>query len=613
MSSFAADRVTSVKSTWWTPLRVALAIWLVTAAVMLFSKWAAIQTLSVADPDDALRLVQVRDLLGGQGWWDVSQHRINPLGGGGLMHWSRLIDLPIAIGIGGLTPLIGADMAERITMTLWPLILLGGLFALLARCASRLGERAIALLTPALAATNYVILYQFAPLRIDHHGVQILLSLGLLYLTLRPASALRGAVAGGFAAMHLAISIEGLPTVALFGAIMAVDWAWNDRAGTRARLTAYLAAVAMGAVVLQFVTRGPGALIQTWCDALSAPYMAALGLAAIVVGVGSLILPSQSAMARWWRFALLGIGGALAGAAVVLIAPTCARGPFGTLDPIVVTYWYSNVREGLPIWHQLDALAGFSLAPTLVGLIGSVLAWRRSDDATIRHAWAIMIATLAGTFLLSLLVLRTASTAQMMALPGCAWVGLHLWRWARAIESTVPRILASLLCMVALPPASGAAAAKLVTTVVPQDSDKGIDHAARAVNADEPLCVEPVHLTRLNQMAPTLLLTPLDIGPQLLQHTRHSVVATGHHRNNAIMARAIRSFIGPIDEAETLARSTGATMIVVCPTAQEYENFRKAGDGLAAQLADGRVPDWLEPVPLDAGGQLRAWRIKPAR
>ena len=31
----------------------------------------------------------------------------------------------------------------------------------------------MALLVPALAATNYIILYQFAPLRIDHHGAQI--------------------------------------------------------------------------------------------------------------------------------------------------------------------------------------------------------------------------------------------------------------------------------------------------------------------------------------------------------------------------------------------------------------------------------------------------------
>jgi hypothetical protein len=48
------------------------------------------------DPDDALRLQQVRDWLGGQGWFDLTQHRLDPLHGGVPMHWSRLVDLPLA-------------------------------------------------------------------------------------------------------------------------------------------------------------------------------------------------------------------------------------------------------------------------------------------------------------------------------------------------------------------------------------------------------------------------------------------------------------------------------------------------------------------------------------
>lgn len=590
-------------------MRFALLIWLLTAAGMILAKWAAIQTIDTVDPDDALRLVQVRDLLAGQAWWDVSQHRINPAGGGGLMHWSRLIDLPLAIGIGALTPLVGSGLAERITMTLWPLLLLGGLFILLARCASRLGDRRVALLVPALAATNYIILYQFAPLRIDHHGAQILLSLGLLYLTLRPASALRGALAGLFAAMHLAISIEGLPTVALFGAIMAVDWAWNDRAGTRARLSAYLVAVALSAVALQFITRGPEALFQTWCDALSAPYIAALGVAALMVAAASPMLPTGSATARLARFALLGVAGALAGAALLLVAPTCARGPFATLDPVVVTYWYANVREGLPVWHVLDSLTGFSIAPSLVGLIGSILAWRRSDEPMVRHAWAIIAATLAGTFLLSLMVLRTASTAQMIALPGCAWVGMHLWIWARTIPATVPRILASLASAIALPPAAGAALAfAIISLAGTADSD-----TSAAGNGGEagPMCVDADSLAALNALPPTILLTPLDVGPHLLQRTPHSVVATGHHRNNAVMARTIDTFIGPTDQAEPLVRASGATLIVACPSALEFQNFRSApGRSLADDLAEGHVPAWLEPVPLGRHAVLKAWRLR---
>ncbi len=34
--------------------------------------------LRVPDPDDAMRLVEVRDLVNGQGWFDLVQHRFGP-------------------------------------------------------------------------------------------------------------------------------------------------------------------------------------------------------------------------------------------------------------------------------------------------------------------------------------------------------------------------------------------------------------------------------------------------------------------------------------------------------------------------------------------------------
>ena len=63
--------------------------------------------------DDIMRLVEVRDWLGGQGWGDLMQYRMGP-DGGTLMHWSRLVDAPIAgiIWLAGLfLPASGAEAA----------------------------------------------------------------------------------------------------------------------------------------------------------------------------------------------------------------------------------------------------------------------------------------------------------------------------------------------------------------------------------------------------------------------------------------------------------------------------------------------------------------------
>src|SRR3974390_1013609 len=47
------------------------------------------------DSDDALRMAEVRDLLAGQSWFDLTQYRMTPPHGVA-MHWSRLIDAPLA-------------------------------------------------------------------------------------------------------------------------------------------------------------------------------------------------------------------------------------------------------------------------------------------------------------------------------------------------------------------------------------------------------------------------------------------------------------------------------------------------------------------------------------
>ena len=58
--------------------------------------WLARHGVSL-DTDSAMRLASVRDLLHGQAWFDTSQHRLNtPYGLS--MHWSRLVDAPLAGG-----------------------------------------------------------------------------------------------------------------------------------------------------------------------------------------------------------------------------------------------------------------------------------------------------------------------------------------------------------------------------------------------------------------------------------------------------------------------------------------------------------------------------------
>ncbi len=103
---------------------LALLGWLLCSVAMLWLFHGDFATLGFRDPDDAMRLAQIRDWIGGQAFWDVSQYRVNPPIGGP-MHWSRIVDMPIAALILLLRPLRGMATAELVACAIVPLLLRG--------------------------------------------------------------------------------------------------------------------------------------------------------------------------------------------------------------------------------------------------------------------------------------------------------------------------------------------------------------------------------------------------------------------------------------------------------------------------------------------------------
>ena len=80
-----------MSAAWWRPAAMA---YVVAAALLLLVGAGSIAAARYPDPDDVLRLVEVRDLIAGQGWFDLTQHRLDAPNGGVGREWSRLGDLP---------------------------------------------------------------------------------------------------------------------------------------------------------------------------------------------------------------------------------------------------------------------------------------------------------------------------------------------------------------------------------------------------------------------------------------------------------------------------------------------------------------------------------------
>jgi hypothetical protein len=573
-------------------------LWMLAAAAMLYSTHDAIATLALGDPDNALRLVQVRDLMAGQSWYDLTQYRINPAGGGGQLHWSRFIDVQIVALVKLFGLFLSPVEAERWALVVYPLLLLLLLLVLFRRILARLGDRAFVRAGLIVAATTYSFLHYFFPLRIDHHNWQIVMSLVMLWLALGPATFVRGLVAAFAIAIHVEISLEGLPYLLIFGGLFAFDWLRDPSSAPRLRgFAAGLAIIPLAWVLL---LRGPDGAFGVYCDSFSRPYLA--GTAVIGASLALAMGHRRMTGALLAKLALLAIAGSFAVAVFAWQGTACLAGPFSSLDPFVREHWYEEINEGHAIWiQQPSVIAGFTM-PSLLGL--AVIIWVARNRAASPEGrnWQRLALVAAGGILLSLLVLRTTAVAHAYVVPAYAYVMLAVFRWGRRQGNALARIPATAACIVAMPVSVSAASVAI--------AQRFVADAPSSQTAD---CLTPEAAARLRQLPAATIFAPIDISPAILVATPHQVVATGHHRNHQAIGDLLRAFMGSAAVAETKVRASGATYVALCRNMAEHEIYlMKNPAGFTAALNRDAPPAWLQPLPAQSTGPLRVYRVLPA-
>lgn len=566
------------------------ALWLCACAVLTAIFWHNIATLHLPDPDDQLRLVEVRDWLGGQGFYDVSQHRMTPPVGAP-MHWSRLVDMPVAALILLFRPLAGDMMAQRIAAATVPLVTLGLAMLLVALVTRRLAGRGAGLLAAAFAATAVFPVLQMQPMRIDHHGWEIVLALAACGFALRGETLRDGVCAGIAAAIGMQVSLENMPMAVAVGAILAGHWALAPRGGTRARLLGFVGALTLGEGALFAALHRPDQW-GVFCDAVSPPHL--LGLA---VATGGLALVTWRAPAvRWLRFAALAGVAALAAAAFHAVPPGCGLDAFAALEPIVRTHWYEHVAEGQPIWRQSAGTGWGVVMLPLLALGCCARAW----SGTRRADWALYAAMLVAATLVGALVLRASALANMLAVPAVAWAAMRLVLRAQASPRPLVRVFGSTAALLAFSPWTLPLAA--VAALPPKTAGA----TARAVK----LCTRPEAIRALAALPPGRIFAPLDFGPSILLETRHAIFASGYHRNHTAIAEELRAMLGTPAAARAMLARRGIDYVVTCPHYAEMQSYAEdAPTGFAAALDRGAAPGWLAPLRVP-GTPLKAWRVR---
>ncbi|MBA2935369.1 hypothetical protein HZF05_14880 [Sphingomonas sp. CGMCC 1.13654] len=581
-------------------LRYSLAlagIWLAGCALLILFFWSDIGNAPFSDPDDYMRLAEVRAWMAGQSWFDVTQYRVNPPHGL-LMHWSRLVDLPLAGVIALLRPFLGAAQAETVACAIVPLVSLGAAAVAVAAITRRLMGSGIALLAMTFCMIAPEALWAARPMRIDHHGWQLACGAAMAWALIGNRCPRRAVLAGLLAALWVHISLEGLPFTAACGAWLGLRWIVQP-VEERWRLPAFLGTAAVGSLGFFLIAHGGALFDRTFCDAVSPVHMGMLALAAIGSVIACRVAPSH-----WLaRGALLGAAAAAAGLLYKLGAPQCENGPFGALDPLTYRLWYLAIPEGLPIWRQTPQAAALSIAFPLVGLVGCFVGWRRAEN---KSAWLDLGALLLAATAIAVLLARASAFSNALAIPAALAFLPAAGAAMRRFSNPLPRVLLGAGAgLLAFPLAIDLIA--LVTVHSGQAEDRNRDVALATAHE----CMVPANLAALDRLPASLILTPMDEAPALIVDSHHDAVGSGYHRNPQVMHDILATWMADDATARLLIVSHGAAYLFHCPGDAEMRmTAREAPDGFAAQLNAGKAPAWLRPVSLPGLSAGRLYAIQ---
>lgn len=630
--------------------------WLLMAAYFIDRYSTAIHFLSLSDTDDNMRYLQVRDWLAGQSWWDLRQHRMAPPTGADI-HWSRLVDLPIAGLMLFFRLFTSEGRADELAAAVAPLLPLLLLMLSLAFIARRLAERDcnhgwfIAMLLPLSAGMG---LSMYMPLRLDHHGWQLALTTTALAGLVDRKWTRGGLIAGIASAASVVIGMEMLVYLAGAGALIALRWIFKEGAARRAR--PYALGLG-GTSALGYAFFASNANRAPVCDAISPVWASTLVLTAGIL-YGLTLLPL-----RGWlqRLIAAGIGGMLILAFAWISWPQCVTDVYQVSQELKKS-WLVYIREAKPIYVQEHTRWVPIISLPVAGLICALIGcWSARRDGERLWAWAIVALMIAFAIGLTFWQIRAGPAAQLLAIPPVAWAGWTTavkliagpWKqrlfampaaailiWACGIYYFYPKAVKAATSFTitankAAPSSSAAnganasvsAGAKPVgnnATAAPTATTNTTSANTAAVNKTAPArtptarsevrCRTRPALKPLDQLAPATIFTMVDLGPRIIALTKHSVIAGPYHRNEEAILDIHHAFDGSPEQFREIAAKRGATYLLYCPNFPEGTIYqRRSPTGFYARLARGENFSFLTPVKLDYPSELpyRLYKIEP--
>ena len=505
------------------------------------------------------------------------------------MHWSRLLDGALAAVMAALQTVLSPARAELVTRFAWPLawifpVTLAGLTV-----ARNLGGRSAVFICAILLALDLSLYVQFRPGRIDHHNIQITMTIVAAACALMQGErrARWAALAGAASALGLAIGIEALAFHALIGASFAVRLMVDRKTASEAR--AYGLTLGLGCLAVFLVQTPPARWFMPFCDAMGANLVASLAVAGLGLALVAALAERLGPKARIACVALVGL---LAAGVYVGADPICLRGPFGAVDPRVRPFWFDHIQE-LESWpvlfkdHRKEAI--HSIVIGAVAALAAVWLVIRGRRDPLRGEWLLAALVVVG-------VIAEAKAYRME--------DYGMWFGTPAIAVVIADLAARLLKDRMLP--AGLMAALLSPTTLGDVVILALDHhKPPAQPADH--CYDTRSYAPLAGLPSGLVLSEPDLGSFVLANTADTAMSAPYHRMTWGILASHDALAAPAAEAEGKVRALHAAYILDCPV----HRLRLPAGSVGDDLRHGRPPAWLQPLSTP-GQPLRIYRVAPA-
>jgi hypothetical protein len=588
--------------------------WAAAAAILIVGYGAAALSQDFGEPDNAMRLVRIRDMLGGQGWFDNIQQRLNAPDGTP-MHWAQWIDALLAAPIALLTPLIGQAAAEIAVAFAWPLGLLGVFMFLVVRVAGEVGardglRREAKWAGAILAALAFPAIDKFAPGSFDHHNVELVLGmaavLGLIHMRTSRVAAVGAGVALGVA---MATAAEGAPLVAAGLGVAGVLWLFQPGVFANGLRWLGIGVATSSAVMLAVLVPAPD-WAKPVCDAMGAPF-ASFGVLGGGVAIALSFLPFLATDSLIKRIASGAILGAAALAALYLLYPQCAGGGYAAVGEDMSTLWMSQISEARSLVSLATTDVALMLSVAGAALAGLVAAgfYMRSHWRA-EHGW-ILLAFLVISVVVMFWQIRGSAFATAFAVPFGAWAVVIARRVYRARASAIHALAFAGVAAGSAAAAWASAGDALQSTLISRQTLASYEVRV----GDSKACTTPEAFRTLRAAPTGNILNQFALGSGALVWSDHSVMAAPYHRNSEGTMTVIQAMRSGVEQARETVLASAADYVLVCPATPETAFYaRNAAEGVApdqtlsAMLGRGEVPDWLAPVDLGAS-PLRLYRI----